>query len=214
MPEGWRAVGIPVWIPMGWDDGGDISPPHVLCIFYCLNIVPVIATVAPQTLDEQVTRYFNDVVDHTDETLGEMYTLAMAPLGRTCFLSAAVRTHSCCRPSLNSIARALFKHDGASMVWYSATPDSGQTFLYASTPALPIRLSKTKSKTWTVYLEGASIRSIRFRKPKRVSGLWDATLVPRHASYNSGTSQYPTRNPPTVAACSALSVTVNGAHTK
>lgn len=51
----------------------------------------MIATVAPQTLDEQVTRYFNDVVDHTDETLGEMYSLAMPPLGFRCYLTTAER---------------------------------------------------------------------------------------------------------------------------
>lgn len=28
-------------------------------------------TLFPQTLEEQVTRYFHDIVDYTDETLGE-----------------------------------------------------------------------------------------------------------------------------------------------
>lgn len=39
-----------------------------------VDVVPVVCVPSLQTLSEQITRYFNDVVDQTDETLGKSYS--------------------------------------------------------------------------------------------------------------------------------------------
>lgn len=60
-------------------------------LFSRLSIVSVIAPASPQTLDEQITRYFNDVLDHTDETLGEIYSRGVASLVCACHPPTAER---------------------------------------------------------------------------------------------------------------------------
>lgn len=60
-------------------------------LFSRLSIVSVIASASPQTLDEQITRYFHDVLDHTEETLGEMYSRGVAPLACACHPPTAMR---------------------------------------------------------------------------------------------------------------------------
>lgn len=50
--------------------------------------VGVSVSISPQTLEEQITRYFNDITDYPDETLGKQATLC----GDVACCCAAVRS--------------------------------------------------------------------------------------------------------------------------